>query len=101
MKKIEAWLSNNNVIYTNKEDCANADGLVKCKKCNSTGLEKYEHITPYPSGLPDSGWVDDTVEIKTRTCSRCDGIGYVKNNIEDDPEFQQYLKLKHKFEESK
>lgn len=99
MRKIEVWKSNKNVLFMNKEDCAAEDGLVKCKNCNSKGLEKYEHITPYPSGLPDSGWVDDTIEIKERTCSRCFGVGYVAYNKEDDPEYQEYLKLKYKFEE--
>lgn len=99
MRKIEAWISNKNQLFMNKEDCAAEDGLVKCKNCNSKGLEKYEHITPYPSGLPDSGWVDDTIEIKERTCSRCFGVGYVTYNKEDDPEYQEYLKLKCKFEE--
>ena len=98
MREIKAWISNNNALFMNKEECAVEDGLVQCKNCNSRGLEKYEHVIPYPSGLPDSGWVPDTIEIRERTCSRCNGLGYVEMNPEDDKDYQQYLKLKKKYE---
>jgi hypothetical protein len=98
MREIKAWISNNNALFMNKEECAAEDGLVRCKNCNSRGLEKYEHVIPYPAGLPDSGWVPDTIEIGERTCSRCNGLGYVKMNPEDDKDYQQYLKLKKKYE---
>lgn len=98
MREIKAWISNSNKLYTSREECAEEDGLVPCKLCNSRGLEKYEHIIPYPSGLPDSGWVPDKIEIRERTCTRCAGLGYVKTNPEDDIEYQQYLKLKNKYE---
>lgn len=101
MKEIKAWLSDAGNIYTSAAACAHADGLVKCKNCNTDGLEKYEHRTPYPSGLPDSGWVDDTIEIKLRTCKRCHGLSYIKINIEDDPDYQTYIKLKDKFKDLK
>lgn len=99
MREIKAWISNTNTLYMTREDCAAEDGLVKCKLCDSSGLEKYEHIIPYPSGLPDSGWVPDKIEIRERTCSRCGGLAYVKINPEDDEEYQMYLKLRDIYEE--
>ena len=101
MKEIKAWISNKDTIYLTKEACAAEDKLVVCKNCKSSGLEKYEHRTPYPSGLPDSGWVDDTIEIRERTCRRCKGLGYVDVNPEDDEEYQEFLRLKEKYKDLK
>lgn len=101
MIEMKVWVSNKDMIYSNKEDCAKADGLVKCKLCNSRGIEKYEVTIPYPSGLPDSDWVDDTIEIRERTCTRCKGLGYVEINIEDDKEYQEFLRLKEKYKDIK
>lgn len=101
MKEVKAWVSHKGNIHTNKMLCASEDNLVVCKICKSTGLEKYEHRIPYPSGLPDSGWVDDTIEIRERTCSRCKGLGYVEINPEDDEEYQMFLKLREKYKDLK
>lgn len=101
MKEVKAWISNKGNVYTNRVLCAREDKLVVCKLCNSTGLEKYEHVIPYPSGLPDSGWVDDTIEIRERTCTRCKGLGYVECNIEDDTEYQEFLRLREKYKDIK
>ena len=101
MKKVEMWEAKNGMLFKNRHSCAEADGLVVCKNCYTTGLEEYEHATPYPDGLPDSGWVDDTIEIRERTCTRCNGFGYVEINPEDDEEYQLFLKLKEKYKDSK
>ena len=102
MKKIEAYISTKGILYLDKESCAADDNLVKCKICSGSGKELYEHveIIPYPAGLPDSGWVDDKriVTTKSRECIRCEGLGYVKENIEDNIEYQKYLELKKKFD---
>ena len=52
------------------------DYIYKCPKCGGTGytLERYN---AYPSGLPDSGWVDDWKYEKV-PCDLCDGRGYTK-----------------------
>ena len=98
MKKIIAWTSERGKVYTNPEECAKEDGLVLCYICKGSGEEKYQITIPYPSWLPDSGWVEETTETRTRTCTRCTGIGYVSCNKEDKPEYQEYLKLKNKYE---
>ena len=101
MKEIKAWISNKGTIHLNRNECAAEDKLVQCKNCKSSGLETYEHRIPYPSGLPDSGWVNDTIETRKRTCSRCNGLGYVEINPEDDEEYQMFLKLREKYKDSK
>ena len=102
MKKIEAYISTKGNLYLDKESCAADDELVKCRICSGSGKEYYEHVEtiPYPSGLPDSGWVDDEIirTTKSRECTRCFGLGYVKENIEDNAEYQKYLELKKKFD---
>jgi hypothetical protein len=101
MRIIEAYISTTGNLYLDKESCAAEDGLVKCKICSGKGQEKYEHIEiiPYPSGRPDSGWVEPKriITPKTRECTRCLGLGYVQENIEDNEEYQKYLELKNKF----
>ena len=97
MKIVEAYISNKGNVYLDKKECAIEDNLIKCKLCSGTGFEKYTYTKPYPSGLPDSGWVDDEIIEDTRKCFRCHGLGYTKYNIEDDEDYQIYLKLKDKF----
>lgn len=97
MKKIDAWVDNNGKGFFTKEECAKSDGLVKCRLCSGTGEEVYTEKVPYPRGLPDSDYFEFHTVNKIRTCKRCEGIGYVKMNIEDDPEYNEFLKLKKKF----
>jgi hypothetical protein len=97
MKKVTAYLSENNILFHTAKECAENDGYIVCPVCKSSGKEKYEHRIPYPSNLPDSGWVDDTIEIRERDCSRCNGIGYVKYTLDQDPDYQEYNKLKDLF----
>lgn len=97
MRTVEAYISNKGNTYLDKEACAKEDNLVKCKLCNGSGNEKYTYNKPYPSGLPDSGWVPDEIIWDSRKCTRCSGIGYTAYNIEDDKDYQTYLKLKEKF----
>ncbi len=98
MKKVEAFQSDDGSLFIHKEDCANYDGLhYKCGLCGGTGTEIYEHRIPYPSGLPDSGWVDDTIEKRSRTCTRCNGIGYQQQmDKENDPEWVEMKRLEKK-----
>lgn len=98
MKEIKAYVNSDGVIFENRDECAKSENLVKCKLCSGTGNEKYIATRPYPSGLPDSGWQPDIKEERTRTCTRCNGIGYVTENIEDDLDYQQYLELKKRFD---
>ena len=56
------------------------DYIYKCPKCGGKGytLERYN---AYPSGLPDSGWVDDW-KYKEVTCDLCNGRGYTKEEYQ-------------------
>ena len=85
------------------EDCAKSENLKICKICSGSGKEYYEHIgvIPYPSGLPNHYRVDPKriVTKKSKECHRCKGLCYVKENIEDNIEYQKYLELKNKFKD--
>ena len=50
-----------------------------CPKCGTHGFSMVKY-NAYPSGLPDSGWVDDWQEKKV-TCSLCDGLGYTEKEM--------------------
>lgn len=99
MEIVKMYVSKDRQVFPTAAECAVYEGLVKCFCCKGTGNESYEHRTPYPEGLPDSGWVEDLIETRTRKCTRCDGTGYVEYNVEEDPEYALYLKLKRKFKD--
>lgn len=46
----------------------------KCPKCGGTGY-LIKQINTYPSGLPDSGWVEH-LEDRYFECDLCHGYGY-------------------------
>lgn len=46
----------------------------KCPKCNGSGTNSVRY-NAYPSGLPDSGWVEDW-KYKNVICDLCNGEGY-------------------------
>ena len=46
----------------------------KCPKCGGTGYIM-KKINTYPSGLPDSGWVEQ-LEDRYYECDLCHGYGY-------------------------
>ena len=48
--------------------------IYKCPKCNGKGTISVKY-NAYPSGLPDSGWVDDW-KYKDVKCDLCNGKGY-------------------------
>ncbi|WP_086348766.1 hypothetical protein [Candidatus Enterococcus clewellii] len=48
----------------------------ECPQCKGTGFYQKKVIVPYPSGLPDSGWVPDTIEYKRTECNLCGGHGW-------------------------
>lgn len=102
MEQVIMYKNIDGVIFERRDECAKSEGLVLCKICSGLGYEKYEHVEtiPYPSNLPDSGWVEDKkiISKKNRECSRCSGLGYVTSNIEDEKDYQQYLELKKRFE---
>lgn len=45
-----------------------------CPKCNGHGCTS-EQYNAYPSGLPDSGWVQD-IRSRDVKCTVCNGEGY-------------------------
>lgn len=84
MKKVQVitrvtYLANG-VEYQKKEDAAAALGLHICPKCNGTGSVSIEY-NAYPSGLPDSGWVED-IKTKIISCDLCAGGGYTEQKFE-------------------
>ncbi|MFD1899230.1 hypothetical protein [Enterococcus termitis] len=48
----------------------------ECPQCEGTGFYQKKVVVPYPRGLPDSGWVPDSIEYKRSQCELCDGHGY-------------------------
>lgn len=46
----------------------------KCPKCHGTGKVEIRY-NAYPSGMPDSGWVEDW-KYKDVECDLCNGKGY-------------------------
>ncbi|MGG5341153.1 hypothetical protein [Enterococcus sp. AZ192] len=48
----------------------------ECPQCKGDGFYQKKVIVPYPSGLPDSGWVPDSIEYRRTECELCDGHGW-------------------------
>jgi hypothetical protein len=61
------------------------DRIYQCPKCSGKGSTSVR-CNAYPSGLPDSGWVDDW-KYKDVQCDLCQGFGY--NNKEYKPKMIQ------------
>lgn len=76
MKAITAYQSTNGVLYTSKEACATAEGLVVCPQCKSNGKVKVMVKTPYPRGLPDSDYYEFTEKEEEVECDLCKGVGF-------------------------
>lgn len=55
------------------------DRPYKCPKCNGEGGEQ-KRYNAYPSGLPDSGWVEEW-KFKYVQCDLCEGHGYTKREL--------------------
>lgn len=51
----------------------------QCPKCNGLGYNKVKY-NAYPSGLPDSGWVEDW-RYKDVPCDVCDNFGYTEKEL--------------------
>lgn len=53
-------------------------GLIHiCPECGGSGKVTVEVRTPYPKGLPDSGWAhDDSITYKEVDCKLCYAEGY-------------------------
>lgn len=49
----------------------------KCPKCNGTGTVSVKY-NAYPSGLPDSGWVEEW-RYREVKCGLCNGEGYTEH----------------------
>lgn len=49
----------------------------KCPKCNGRGDVSIRY-NAYPSGMPDSGWVEDW-KYKNVECDLCHGEGYTEH----------------------
>jgi hypothetical protein len=47
-----------------------------CPKCEGRGFTT-RMVNMYPSGLPDSGWVEDLKPIHS-DCDLCSGVGYTR-----------------------
>ena len=53
------------------------DKIHRCPKCNGSGMVSIKY-NAYPSGLPDSGWVEDW-KYKNIECDLCHGDGYTEH----------------------
>lgn len=51
-----------------------------CPKCKGKGIERVRY-NAYPSGFPDSGWVED-MKTKAVECDLCKGVGYTKEKYQ-------------------
>ncbi|MEI5994799.1 hypothetical protein [Candidatus Enterococcus mansonii] len=73
VKKMMSDYSANATLKEIFEDCGRP---YKCPQCKGSGFYQKKIRVPYPSGLPDSGWVPDTIEYKRTECELCDGHGW-------------------------
>lgn len=71
--------SNDGKTFDNKLECIHHEGNYMCPKCKGEGIVK-EKYNAYPSGLPDSGWVDDW-KFKDVGCNVCNGKGYTERKL--------------------
>lgn len=71
--------SNDGQVFNSKIECIHHEGNYVCPKCKSLGTVKGRY-NAYPSGLPDSGWVDDW-KYKDVTCNVCNGKGYTETKL--------------------
>lgn len=61
----------------------------QCPKCEGKGFE-VKRINTYPSGLPDSGWVDQMEDI-SYVCDICNGQGFTKERLIAKPIKVEYV----------
>lgn len=61
-----------------------------CPKCNGEGYIK-RVVNTYPSGLPDSGWVDQ-MDVIWSECDLCKGEGYTADEYEKQVSEVKYVK---------
>ena len=70
------YVADDGAEFNSKTACLKHENKNICPQCGGEGViqEKYN---AYPSGLPDSGWVDDW---KTRPvdCPTCRGAGHTE-----------------------
>lgn len=50
----------------------------ECPQCKGLGTYNKRTRVPYPSGLPDSGWVPDEIKYVPTSCELCEGHGWVE-----------------------
>lgn len=79
MKEKVVFESNDGKIFDSKIDCIHHEGNYVCPKCKGNGIIK-ERYNAYPSGLPDSGWVDDW-KYKDVNCNVCNSKGYTERKL--------------------
>lgn len=96
MTEVIQWKNNNGVIFDDRDECAKSEGLFPCPKCEGDGYWM-KPFNAYPSGLPDSGWVQD-IRYKHESCIYCMAEGYVTSKkIDEIQEQLQYENLKKKY----
>lgn len=59
-----------------QESMARLGKPFKCAKCHGKGTVSVKY-NAYPTGLPDSGWVDDW-QYKDVQCDLCKGVGWTE-----------------------
>lgn len=76
------WVANDGTEFSSKVDANTHDNpdSFKCLKCAGTGTNTIQR-NMYPSGLPDSGWVDDFKPVQIQ-CDVCNGKGFTECELE-------------------
>lgn len=62
----------------------------KCPKCDGKGYT-VKRVNTYPSGFPDSGWVDQMEDI-SYVCDVCKGQGFTRERLIAKPVKVEYVK---------
>ena len=79
MKKITKYRSDEGNEFWNAAEALRDEGKNVCPKCNGEGVVQ-EKYNAYPSGLPDSGWVEDW-KYRNKACNVCNGKGYTEKKL--------------------
>ncbi len=74
MKKVTKFVAEDGTSFNTEQDCLLHEGKFVCPACSGKGTTRVKY-NAYPSGLPDSGWVEDW-QYKYTDCTTCSGKGH-------------------------
>lgn len=79
MKIRKIFVSEDGEEFNSLSECLAHDGKFLCPLCMGVGKIQQKY-NAYPSGLPDSGFVDDW-KYRNVHCNLCDGLGYTEKQL--------------------